>query len=324
MCPQVLASTVCSAAALASGLVSSERARALTPATYATRVLPIGVALGLTLTFGNAAYLYPLRRWETGRGAAAERAADNSEGTSRGAAAPATRTFRGETRRRRRYNSVAFCQILKAFAPVILLLVLFACRLERPSTVLISSIVVICLGTAIAVRGELDLSVIGVVYMFISEFCEAIKLVMTQLLLVDRKFGSVEGLAVVGPAAVVALAVVTVVFEDWRRALEKVLERPLLFLAASLGGVVVNLATNMMVAATSALTLRITALLRNIGIVFVSTFILRESSVTGLEGVGFLVALGGFALYQQARRRPGGSCGDVMRECRLCCLESRG
>ena len=134
MCPQVLASTVCSAAALASGLVSSERARALTPATYATRVLPIGVALGLTLTFGNAAYLYPLRRWETGRGAAAERAADNSEGTSRGAAAPATRTFpRRDASSRRRYNSVAFCQILKAFAPVILLLVLFACRLERPS-----------------------------------------------------------------------------------------------------------------------------------------------------------------------------------------------
>ena len=84
-----------------------------------------------------------------------------------------------------------------------------------------------------------------------------------------------------------ALCVCTILGEDWRDAMEKVGERPLLFLAASLGGVVVNLATNMMVAATSALTLRVTSLLRNIGIVFVSTAVLRDSTLTLLEGIGF-------------------------------------
>ena len=270
----VTMSTLLSIVALMLGWFPCDQTRSLTPQTYCTRVLPIGIALGLCLTTGNVAYLY---------------------------------------------NSVAFIQILKAFAPVVLLLVLFAARLEKPSATLIASIMIISGGTAVAVRGEVELSLIGVAYMLASEFFEAVKLVMTQILLVDRKFGSVEGLAVVGPAAMAALCVCTILGEDWRDAMEKVGERPLLFLAASLGGVVVNLATNMMVAATSALTLRVTSLLRNIGIVFVSTAILRDSTLTVLEGVGFCIALTGFVLYQHARRNPAHSFADIWRDLTTFC-----
>ena len=101
--------------------------------------------------------------------------------------------------------------------------------------------------------------------------------------------------------------------------MQKVGERPLLFLAASLGGVVVNLATNIMVAATSALTLRVTSLLRNIGIVFVSTAVLRDSTLTLMEGVGFGIALIGFVLYQHARRNPTHSFADIFRDARAFC-----
>merc|ERR1711924_287034 len=132
-------STLLSIVALMLGWFPSEQARSLTPQTYCSRVLPIGIALGLCLTTGNVAYLY---------------------------------------------NSVAFIQILKAFAPVVLLLVLFATRLEKPSATLIASIMIISGGTAVAVRGEVELSLIGVAYMLASEFFEAVKLVMTQILLV--------------------------------------------------------------------------------------------------------------------------------------------
>ena len=68
---------------------------------------------------------------------------------------------------------------------------------------------------------------------------------MMQILLVDRKFGAVEGLAVMGPAAVVALAAFSAASEDVGDAASKVAAHPLLFAAASLGGLVVNFATNM-------------------------------------------------------------------------------
>ena len=73
------------------------------------------------------------------------------------------------------------------------------------------------------------------------------------------------------------------------------------------------------VAATSALTLRVTSLLRNIGIVFVSTAVLRDSTLTLLEGIGFCIALTGFVLYQHARRNPTHSFADIWRDLTTFC-----
>ena len=67
----------------------------------------------------------------------------------------------------------------------------------------------------------------------------------------------------------IALAAFSAASEDVGDEASKVAAHPLLFAAASLGGLVVNFATNMMLAATSALTLRITSLVRNISVVFV-------------------------------------------------------
>ena len=214
------------------------------------------------------------------------------------------------------YNSVAFVQILKAFAPVVLLVLLFATRLERPSAVLVLSILVISSGTAIAVQGAVHMSAYGVLVMLASEVFEAIKLITMQILLVDRKFGSVEGLFVMGPAAIVALAVTSLLLEDVGDACAKVAANPLPFVAASLGGVVVNLATNLMVQATSALTLRITSLVRNFGVVIVSTWVVGDSHITDQEYAGFFFSVLGVAMYQHARKNPGISLGQVLADLR--------
>ena len=63
------------------------------------------------------------------------------------------------------HNSVAFVQILKAFAPVVLLCLLFCSRLERATPILVASIAVIVAGTVVAVQGELHCSPLGVAIM---------------------------------------------------------------------------------------------------------------------------------------------------------------
>ena len=65
---------------------------------------------------------------------------------------------------------------------------LFIAALEVPSARLISSVALIAIGTAIASYGEVNLSVLGVTFMFMSESFEATRLVMTQVLLVGLKF----------------------------------------------------------------------------------------------------------------------------------------
>lgn len=65
---------------------------------------------------------------------------------------------------------------------------LFIAQLETPTARLVSSVLLIALGTAMASYGELNFSVIGVLFMFLSETFESIRLVMTQILLVGLKF----------------------------------------------------------------------------------------------------------------------------------------
>jgi hypothetical protein len=65
---------------------------------------------------------------------------------------------------------------------------LFVAQLETPTRRLISAVVLIAGGTAMASYGEVNMNLLGLIFMFSSEAFEAIRLVMTQMLLVGHKF----------------------------------------------------------------------------------------------------------------------------------------
>lgn len=197
--------------------------------------------------------------------------------------------------------SIAFIQILKSLSPVILLSLLWLLRIEKPRAILGVAVGIIVIGMMTATQGELRMTWIGVILMLLSEFFDSIKAINMQILLSDKNFDSFESLAVFGPAAIVSLLIVSYCTEDYARAIAVVKAHPLLFFIASISGLGVNLATNMYIKATSALTLRITSIARNLAIVFFAAAFRRDSPVTPLEASGYLVSLTGVALYNHAR-----------------------
>ena len=81
------------------------------------------------------------------------------------------------------YLSVAFTQMLKAAAPVAVLLVAWAWGVEKPSLKRFSNIVFIVCGVALASVGELNFSMAGFLYQVGGIVFEAMRVIMIQVLL---------------------------------------------------------------------------------------------------------------------------------------------
>jgi drug/metabolite transporter (DMT)-like permease len=81
------------------------------------------------------------------------------------------------------YLSVAFIQMLKAAAPVAVLLTAWAWGVEEPSLKRFLNIMLIVAGVALASFGEIDFSMAGFLFQLGGIVFEAIRLIMIQVLL---------------------------------------------------------------------------------------------------------------------------------------------
>eukprot|EP01023_Acetabularia_acetabulum_P002601 TRINITY_DN11087_c0_g1_i1.p1 TRINITY_DN11087_c0_g1~~TRINITY_DN11087_c0_g1_i1.p1 ORF type:complete len:241 (-),score=27.43 TRINITY_DN11087_c0_g1_i1:53-700(-) len=66
------------------------------------------------------------------------------------------------------FLSVSFIQMLKAFCPIIVMLLAFAARLESPTHRLIGSVCTIVFGTFVSSLGEANLNFTGITIMFLA------------------------------------------------------------------------------------------------------------------------------------------------------------
>ena len=84
---------------------------------------------------------------------------------------------------------------MQAFTPIVTMLVLFVAGLETLTVRLVTALALVTFGTALASLGEVNLSLVGIGCMLASETFEAVRLVMTQILLVEHKFHPSESLS---------------------------------------------------------------------------------------------------------------------------------
>lgn len=154
--------------------------------------------------------------------------------------------------------------MLKSFTPVFIMLTAFITGLETPSIQVVSSIIVICLGTAFTCSFSPQLNIFGILVMMLAEWAEAIRLVLTQFLLQNLKFGVIEGQYVLAPASALWLFAASFIteFSQMRKddAFTIILNNPIAFLAASCMGLLVNFLSYLVIQATSSLTMKVRGL----------------------------------------------------------------
>jgi len=205
------------------------------------------------------------------------------------------------------FLSLGFIQMLKAFTPAIVLLVMSAARVEVPARAAIWCVMVIVAGTLVEVNGELHFSAAGMALMMTSTFGEAIATVLSQKLLQNLKFTTVETMYYLSVPSTIILAVPASILE-WRYMVEAgrhliFVERPLLMLTAAFLGVGVNFLTLMVIQATSSVTVKILNTVRCIALVAVGAAFYGEHH-SSRQLAGYVVSLAGFVGYNFFQMRP--------------------
>lgn len=201
--------------------------------------------------------------------------------------------------------SVGFIQMLKAFTPAIVLVVMVLAQVELPTSPSIWCVMVIVIGTVVEINGELQASFAGVLLMVISCFGDAISTVLSQKMLQDMKFSTVEALYYLSLPSGIMLGSLAVIWE-WGTIFKAghhalFVEFPLVWLAAVGLGITVNFLALAVVRSTSSVTVKILNTVRCIGLVFVGMLLYGEKYTTR-QLAGYAVSLVGFAGYNYFQR----------------------
>jgi hypothetical protein len=198
------------------------------------------------------------------------------------------------------YLTVAFIQICKAFTPCTVMLVLGCSGISIPTRNSVLSVLVICIGTAISAYGEMHLSLTGLFLILCAELGEVSRLVLTQYLLQNLKFGVWEGQYLLAPASFLCITIASAFFE-WQDMLlpeniQIVRTNLPMFVWAGAIGLLVNVASFMVIQLTSSVTLKVLNTARTAALVVFCALFLGER-VTMVQVVGYSISLCAFGAY---------------------------
>eukprot|EP00798_Chlamydomonas_sp_ICE-L_P013238 gene13238-19074_t len=237
---------------------------------YITRVVPVSLAQGLSLWLGNGLYLF---------------------------------------------LTVAFIEMARSAMPLFVMIALHCTGLESPTTSVVMAVGITSVGCAVSAFGELGLTTIGVLALMANFSCETARLVLMQKLLVNAKWHPMQGLRIFCPGVFAFLGALSFVKEnptmvstgDIHIAMSKD-TLPFIFLGGLLA-LLANLLSLVIITLSSATTLKLLACVRGPLVVTLGVVLFSET-VTGLQAVGYIIAIFGFAWYQHAKTQQGSDSGS--------------
>ncbi|CAA7391068.1 unnamed protein product [Spirodela intermedia] len=189
------------------------------------------------------------------------------------------------------YLSVAFIQMLKALMPVATFLVAVICGTDKLRCDMFLNMLLISAGVVIASYGEINFNVIGTVYQITGILAEALKLVLTQILLQKRglSLNPITTLYYIAPCSLFFLFIPWFFLEKEGLDVDQIQSNLWIFLSNAMCALALNVIVFLVIGRTGAVTTRVAGVLKDWILIALSTLIFPESVITGLNAAGYTI-----------------------------------
>ncbi|KAL5222893.1 hypothetical protein ABZP36_027606 [Zizania latifolia] len=198
------------------------------------------------------------------------------------------------------YISVAFAQMLKAIMPVAVFLLGAAFGLEEMSCKMLAIMSVISIGVIVASVGEITIIWVGVVYQMGGVVAEALRLIFIEIFLKKKgvRLNLISMMYYVSPCSALCLFIPWLFLEKPKMDESVSWSFPpfTLFLNC-MCTFILNLSVFLVISRTSALTARVTGVVRDWTVVLLSAAIFADTQLTFINIVGYAIAIAGVVAY---------------------------
>ncbi|KAK4478364.1 hypothetical protein RD792_017654, partial [Penstemon davidsonii] len=201
--------------------------------------------------------------------------------------------------------SVAFIQMLKALMPVATFVVAVLCGTDKLRWDVFLNMLLVSVGVVISSYGEIHFNVIGTVYQVTGIFAEALRLVLTQVLLQKKglTLNPITSLYYIAPCSFMFLFIPWYFLEKPGMEVSQIQFNFWIFFSNAVCALLLNFSIFLVIGRTGAVTVRVAGVLKDWILIALSTVIFPESIITGLNIIGYAVALCGVVLYNYLKIR---------------------
>ncbi|KAI9194024.1 hypothetical protein LWI28_002472 [Acer negundo] len=201
--------------------------------------------------------------------------------------------------------SVAFIQMLKALMPVATFIMAVLCGTDKARLDVFLNMLLVSVGVVVSSYGEIHFNIVGTLYQVTGIFAEALRLVLTQVLLQKKglTLNPITSLYYIAPCSFVFLFVPWYLLEKPVMEVSQIQFNFWIFFSNALCALALNFSIFLVIARTGAVTIRVAGVLKDWILIALSTVIFPESTITGLNIIGYAIALCGVVMYNYIKVR---------------------
>ncbi|KAG6699896.1 hypothetical protein I3842_08G084800 [Carya illinoinensis] len=203
------------------------------------------------------------------------------------------------------YISVAFIQMLKALMPVATFLTAVVCGIDKLRFDVFLNMVLVSVGVVVSSYGEIHFNVLGTAYQIMGMFGEALRLVLTQVLLQKKglTLNPITSLYYIAPCSFIFLFVPWYFLEKPVMEVSQIQFNSWIFFSNALCALALNFSIFLVIGRTGAVTIRVAGVLKDWILIALSTALFPESMITSLNIIGYAIALCGVIIYNYLKVR---------------------